>query len=150
MHARQLERRDDDLEEATLHLQRMWLEEKERHDEKHGIWHEELAPGDIVLLHDTRREKNMFCKLAFKWLGPYQIYNSLKDKDTYMLEELDGSRLAGTFAGLEHEEIPTLDDFLAGDDDNSDLSDIPPNLPDTSDEFWQSSALCLSSSATQK
>ena len=141
MRARQLQRRDDDLEEATLHLQRMQLEGKERHDEKHGIRHEELAPGDIVLLHDTRRKKNMSRKLAFKWLGPYQIHNSVKDKGTYMLEELDGSRLAGTFASdrlkklyprqrlqqdhvpdLEHEEIPTLDDFLAGDDD-SDLSD---------------------------
>ena len=141
MRARQLQRRDDDLEEATLHLQRMRLDGKERHDEKNGIRHEELAPVDIVLLHNTRREKDMSCKLAFKWLGPYRIYNSVKDKGTYMLEELDGSRLAGTFAGdrlkkfhprqrlqldhvpdLEHEEIPTLDDFLAGDDD-SDLSD---------------------------
>ncbi len=66
MRARQLQRRDDDLEEATLHLQRMQLEGKERHDEKHGIRHEELAPGDVVLLHDTRRGKDMSRKLAFK------------------------------------------------------------------------------------
>ncbi len=38
-------------------------------------------------------------KLAFKWLGPYRISNAVKDKDTYMLEELDGLQLASTFAG---------------------------------------------------
>ena len=41
----------------------------------------------------------MLRKLAFKWLGPYQISNAVKDKGTYMLEELDGLQLAGTFAG---------------------------------------------------
>ena len=84
-------------------------------------------------------------KLTFKWLDQYQICNSVKDKGTYMLEELDRSRLAGTFAGdrlkkfhpqqrlqldnapdLGEEEIPTLDNFPASDDD-SDLSDTTPN-----------------------
>ncbi len=37
MRARQLQRRDKDLEEATLHLQRIRLEGKERPDLKHGI-----------------------------------------------------------------------------------------------------------------
>ena len=65
-----------------------------------------------------------------------------------MLEELDGSRLASTFAGdrlkefhprqrlqldhapnLDQEEIPTLDDFLASDSD-SDLFEAPDNLFD--------------------
>ncbi len=82
-------------------------------------------------------------KLAFKWLGPYRISDVVKDKGMYMLEELDGSQLAGTFAGnrlktfhprqrlqldhspnLKQEEIPTLNDFLTGDD-NSDFSDTP-------------------------
>lgn len=40
MRARQLHRRDEDLEEATL--QRMDLEGKERHELKHGIREEEL------------------------------------------------------------------------------------------------------------
>lgn len=63
-----------------------------------------------------------------------------------MLEELDGSRLAGTYAGdrlkkfhprqqprLDHspnhaqETLPTLDDFSAADDNN--LSDVPDYFP---------------------
>ena len=146
MRARQLQRRDQDLEEAVLHLQRMRLEGKERHDEKHGIRNEELAIGSIVLLHDTRREKDMSQKLAFKWLGPYRIHDAVKEKGTYLLEELDGSRLAGTFAGdrlkkfhprqqlrldrapdLDQEVVPTLENFLA---DDSDLSDVPDDVFD--------------------
>ena len=148
MRARQLQRRDEDLEEATLHLQRMRLEGKERHDDKHSIRVEELTVGQIVLLHDTRREKDMSRKLSFKWLGPYRICDVVKDKGTYMLEELDGSRLAGTFAGdrlkkfhprqrlhldhapnLDHEELPNLDEFLLSDG-NSDLSDVPDDISD--------------------
>ena len=126
----------------------MRLEGKERHDLKHGICEEELAIGSIVLLHDTRREKGMSRKLAFKWLGPYRISDAVRDKGTYMLEELDGSQLAGTFAGdrlkkfhprqrlhpdhtpdLSFEELPSLDDFLLSDGD-SDLSDVPDDLSD--------------------
>ena len=148
MRARQLQRRDEDLEEATLHLQRMRLKGKERHDDKHDICVEELTVGQVVLLHDTRREKDMSRKLAFKWLGPYRISNAVKDKGTYMLEELDGLQLAGTFAGdrlkkfhprqrlqldhapdLDDEEIPTLDRFLA-DNSASDLSDAPDDISD--------------------
>ena len=146
MCTRQLQCRDKDLEEAVLHLQRIQLEGKERHNKKHGI-REELNMGSIVLLHDTRREKDMLQKLAFKWLGPYRIYNAVEGKGTYMLEELDGSHLAGTFAGdrlkkfhprqrlrldgtpnLDQEMVPTLEDFLATDD--SDLSDVPDNFAD--------------------
>ena len=145
--ARQLQRRDEDLEEAVHQLQRMRQERKERHDEKHGIRQEELAMGSIVLLHDTRREKDMSQKLAFKWLGPYRIYHAVEGKETYMLEELDGSRLAGTFAGdrlkkfhprqrlrldrtpdLDQEIVPNLEDFLAADD--GDLSDVLDNFAD--------------------
>ncbi len=149
--ARQLQRPDEDLEEATLHLQRIRLEGKERHDLKHRIRIEELAVRSIVLLYDTRREKDISRKLAFKWLGLYRISDVVRDKGTYMLEELNGSRLAGIFAGgrlkkfhlrqrlqLDHvpdqsdEEIPTLEEFLAGDSD-SDLSDAPPDFSDAAD-----------------
>ena len=147
MRARQLQRRDEDLEEAVHHLQRIRQERKEQHDEKHGIQQEELAMGSIVLLHDTRRKKDMSQKLAFKWLGPYRIYHTVEGKVTYMLEELDGLHLAGTFAGhrlkkfhprqqlcldrtpdLNQEIVPNLEDFLTADD--SDLSDVPDNFAD--------------------
>lgn len=86
-------------------------------------------------------------KLAFKWLGPYRIYNAVNEKGTYLLKELDGLRLAGTFSGdrfkkfhprqqlclnyapnLDQEVVPTLEDFLATNDD--DLSDVPDDFHD--------------------
>lgn len=63
MRAHQLQRQDEDVEEATLHLQRMCLEEKEPHDDRHSIRVKVLTVGKIVLLHDTRREKDMSRKL---------------------------------------------------------------------------------------
>ena len=38
-------------------------------------------------------------KLAFELLDLYRISDAVGDKNTYMLEKLDGSRLTGTFAG---------------------------------------------------
>lgn len=86
-----------------------------------------------------KRERDMSCKLRFKWLGPYQICNSVKDKGTYMLKKLDRLQLASKFAGdklkkfharhqiqidhipnLEHKEILTLNDFFVSND-NSDF-----------------------------
>lgn len=145
MRACQLQHRDGDFEKGTLHLQIMRLEEKESLDEKHGVRIKELAMRQVVLLHDTRREKNMSRKLSFRLLGPYRICDAVKEKGTYMLEELDGSRLAGTFAGdrlkkfhprqclhldhtpdLDQEILPNLEDFLAANDDN--FSGIPDNF----------------------
>ena len=154
MRAYQLQRRDKDLEEATLHLHLIRLERKERHDLKHGIRKEELAVGSIVLQYDTRGEKNMSRKFAFTWLSPYKISNAVRDKGMYILEKLDGSQLAGTFAGdrlkevhpqqrlqLDHvldqsdKEIPTLEEFFAGDSD-SNFSDAPHDCSDAADNFF--------------
>lgn len=67
----QLQHRDKDLEEAILQLQCIRLKEKEWHDLKYGIHNKELAIGSIILLYDTRCEKDISCKLSFKWLRPY-------------------------------------------------------------------------------
>ena len=77
----------------------MRLKGKERHDDKHSICVKELTVGQVVLLHDTRREKDMSRNMFFKWLGPYRVCDAVKDKGTYMLKEFDGFRLSGMFAG---------------------------------------------------
>jgi len=38
-------------------------------------------------------------KLSYKWLGPYKVRKSIPDKGTYLLEEFDGTQLAGTYSG---------------------------------------------------
>lgn len=59
MWARQLQRQDEDLEEAVLHLQQMRLERKKGYDKKNCIWGTEPIAEDFVSLHNTRRKKNM-------------------------------------------------------------------------------------------
>lgn len=74
------------------------LQKKKWHDLKYGIYNEKLVIRSIILLYDTRRNKDKSWKLSFKWLKLYQICNAVKDKSIYMLEKLDGSQLADTFA----------------------------------------------------
>ncbi len=77
----------------------MQLEEKECLDKKYSIRHEELASSDIVLLHDIRRKEDMSYKLTFKWLGSDRISDTIKDKNIYILEKLDGSWLISIIMG---------------------------------------------------
>jgi len=36
-------------------------------------------------------------KLSYKWLGPYKVHKAILKKGTYILEEFDGTQLAGTY-----------------------------------------------------
>lgn len=54
MQAHQLLYKDKDLEKVMLNWQCIRFEGKKRHDEKYGIYNEEFAIGNIILLHDTR------------------------------------------------------------------------------------------------
>lgn len=96
-----------------------------------------MAVRSIVLLYDTKRKKDISRKLSFKWLRLYKIFDTVKNKGTYILEELDRLRLAVIFAGdrlkrfhsqqklyldhaLDHdlEERSILGDILTGNKEN--------------------------------
>ena len=125
MRARQLQQRDEDLKQAVSHFQRIRLEGRERHDEKHGFGATQLAAQDDVLLHDTKREKDVSRKLAFKWLGSYRITETVTDKGTYLLEELDGTPLAGTFAGDQMKKFYTRQELRLGHQPDLDHNIVP-------------------------
>jgi hypothetical protein len=57
--------------------------------------------GDLVLKHDSITEIDMSRsrKLSYKWLGPYRVRKAIPKKGTYILEEFDGTQLAGTYSG---------------------------------------------------
>ena len=101
MRARQLLRRDENIKEAKLHLQRMREQEKELWDAEHVIRSTVIEAGHFVLVHDTQREKDVSRtrKLRYRWLGPYKVAEAIHQKGTYLLQELDGTPLRGTFAG---------------------------------------------------
>ena len=101
MRARQLERRDVDLAEAADMVRRLREQGKELFDDAHSTRDKEIRQGDMVLLHDTQHEKDKSSrrKLNYKWKGPYRVIEAIADKGTYLLSELDGAGLNGTFAG---------------------------------------------------
>jgi hypothetical protein len=127
LRAQQLLRRDEDLAEAALHLQRKRQEGKEAFDAGKRLRTDLLDEEAIVLLHDAVREVDMSkrSKLAYRWLGPYRVRKAYQDKGTYLLEELDGTQLAGTFAGNRLKRFIQRDGFMVSADDMSELPDLP-------------------------
>ena len=48
------------------------------------------VPGDLVLVHNSRVEKELNRKTKPRYLGPFQV-NRITQAGTYVLEELDGT-----------------------------------------------------------
>jgi len=61
----------------------------------------EIKEGDLVLKYNSIAEVDMLRnrKLSYKWLGPYRVRKAIPEKGTYILEEFDGTQLAGTYSG---------------------------------------------------
>ena len=77
------------------------MEGKESFDQSRQIRQTEITEGDLVLRHDSVAEIDMSRsrRLSYKWLGPYRVQKAIPDKGTYILEEFDGTKLAGTYSG---------------------------------------------------
>jgi hypothetical protein len=101
LRARQIQLRDDDLEEATAKQKRMRIAGKDQFDSTRQIRLQDIRKGEVVLLHDALQEVDMSSrlKLGYRWLGPFRVSKAIPEKGTFLLEEMDGTRLQGTFAG---------------------------------------------------
>ena len=67
MRARQIERRDEDLNEALLRVCRHREARKETWDEEyHVLPIDHFIIGDLVLLHDTQIKKDILMKLRYR------------------------------------------------------------------------------------
>ena len=117
LRARQLQWRDEDLEETALFLRRMRESHKELFDDGHRIRVTPFARDDLVLLHDTKLEKSYSHKLTFRWLGPFRIAEVNADKGTYILKELDGSIMKGTVNGSRLKRFHSRAELNAGDEE---------------------------------
>ena len=97
-HARQLERKEEDILTAR---ERIWynrIKNKVLFDKGHCRRKEILKVGDLVLLHNTVLNKQWSKKLDNRWLGPYLIKEVWLDLGTYLWSELDGTGLNGVYA----------------------------------------------------
>lgn len=101
LRARQLQGRDEDLEEVRLLKQRKRMESKEYFDQTEQIRSTEIKEGDLVLQHDSFAEIDMSRsrKLSYKWLRSYRVCKAVPEKGTYILEEFNCTRLTGTYSG---------------------------------------------------
>ena len=97
--AKQLDRNEEDIHAAQDRIKASRLKNKAHFDKRRRKRAIPLKEGDMVLLHNTVLEKQWSKKLDNHWLGPYIIREARLDLGTYLLNELDGTRLQGTYAG---------------------------------------------------
>jgi len=90
--ARQLERREEDIEEAPENVRKSRLRNKAYFDKNRRERVQTIEIGDMVLLYNSLLEKQWSQKLKNKWLGPYKI-REIGETGTYLLNELDGMEL---------------------------------------------------------
>jgi hypothetical protein len=101
LRARQLEMRDEDIEETLARKKRIREEGKEEFDRAHNVRTEPLKVDDIVLRYDkvvTEIDKSSKTKLQYRWLGPYRIH-SANPVGSFKLKEMDGVILDRSFTG---------------------------------------------------
>jgi hypothetical protein len=91
MRARQLQRRDENMNEAKNLLKRMRKQSKKYFDSKHFTTNKNINKNDLVLLHDTQHEndRSINRKLKYKWRKSFRVKKIIQDKRIYLLQKLD-------------------------------------------------------------
>jgi len=97
--AKQLARKEEYVREAQENIRKSRLRNKAYFDKNRLERIDQIGVGDLVLLYNSELDKQWSQKLCNKWLGPYRIRQIAQDRGTYLLEELDRTKLEGIFAG---------------------------------------------------
>ena len=98
MRVKQFQKRNEDLEEAALHLKRMREQNKELFDDKHQLRKIFLNADDLMLRHDIKLDNKHDFKLVFRWNKSFRIQRADSMKDIYILKEMNEIRLERTYA----------------------------------------------------
>jgi hypothetical protein len=99
MRARQLQRRNENMNEVKNLLKRMRKQDKKYFDSKHFTTNKNINKNDLVLLHDTQHEndRSINRKLKYKWRKSFRIKEVIQNKEIYFLQKLDEIDLAEIF-----------------------------------------------------
>jgi hypothetical protein len=99
MRARQLQRRNENMNETKNLLERMRKQNKKYFDSKHFTTNKNINKNDLVLLHDTQHEndRNINRKLKYRWRESFRIKEVIQNKEIYLLQELDDIDLTEIF-----------------------------------------------------
>jgi RNase H-like domain found in reverse transcriptase/Integrase zinc binding domain len=130
MRTKQMQMRDEDVEEARMKKDRRRREGKEQFDATHQIRSNPISEKDLVLAYDIKlmdQDKSRNTKLLYRWLGPYRVRYADQLKGYYVLEELDGTALRRTYAGNRLKQFVKRDGFWYSPEDEVDNEYIPAN-----------------------
>jgi hypothetical protein len=99
MRARQLQRRNENMNETKNLLKRMRKQNKKYFDSKHFTTNKNINKNDLVFLHDTQHEndRSINRKLKYKWRKSFRIKKIIQDKRIYLLQKLDEINLIEIF-----------------------------------------------------
>jgi hypothetical protein len=99
MRARQLQRRNENMNETKNLLKRMRKQDKKYFDSKHFTTDKNINKNDLVLLHDTQHEndRSINRKLKYKWRRSFRVKEVIQNKEIYFLQKLDEIDLAEIF-----------------------------------------------------
>jgi len=97
--AKQLPTKEEAVCEAQENIRKSRLRNKAYFDKNRRERVDQIGVGDLVLLYNSVLDKQWSQKLSNKWLGPYRIRQIAQDRGTYLLEELDGTKLEGIYTG---------------------------------------------------
>lgn len=96
-----LDRRTENLTEASLRIRRYKEQNKEYFDSIKKVRTDTLRKGDLVLIQDNVLESDISAnrKLDARQRGLYRIATSSRISGTYYLEDLDRTALKRTYIG---------------------------------------------------
>jgi hypothetical protein len=99
MRARQLQRRNENMNEARNLLKRMRKQDKKYFDSKHFTTNKDINKNDFVFFHDIQHENDWSInrKLKYKWRESFRIKEIIQNKKTYFLQKLDEINLIEIF-----------------------------------------------------
>ena len=97
---RQLERRPEDVEWATVRLREVRNINKARFDRTHRLRPKKIEEGDWVLVYDSSldNQHQSTRKFAKRWFGSY-VVTTENDNAKYHLTELEGTRMTTPVPG---------------------------------------------------
>jgi hypothetical protein len=99
MRTRQLQKRNENMNETRNLLKRMRKQDKKYFDSKHFTTDKDINKNDLVFLHDTQHEndRSINRKLKYKWRRSFRIKKIIQNKKIYLLQKLDEIDLAEIF-----------------------------------------------------
>jgi hypothetical protein len=99
MRIRQLQKKDEDMNETKHLLKRMRKQNKKYCDSKHFTTNKNINKNDLVFFHDIQHENDRTInrKFKYKWRESFQVKKIIQDKKIYLLQKFDEINLIEIF-----------------------------------------------------